>query len=163
MISYDYTIFHRTIIMIVETDMISTVWMNCLTIKFHKLLSDWSVRPITRTEFLCKNVPRYFGKVQLKSNMCIIWYDWVISPNLFFTLVCKVSFLIIKRSGIREELSFLTFFLRHNWNKIIWKNIFLVSSHSCTSPVCSWTSPTSTFTFTYHICGRRFPVLEIWQ
>ena len=54
---------------------------------------------------------RYFGKVQRKSNVCIIQYDWLIALYLFISLVRNASFLIVKNSGVREELSYLPFFL----------------------------------------------------
>ena len=53
--------------------------------------------------------------------------------------------------------------------KSLCKNIFLVSSRLCTSPlVCAppqltlFTSHTTTST-PRHVCGRQFPTLEIWQ
>ena len=49
-----------------------TVWMRSLTIKWHILQSDWSVRPITTTAFLCNFFLIYFGKIRHKSNVCII-------------------------------------------------------------------------------------------
>ena len=58
-----------------------------------------------------KIILRYFGKVRCKSNMCIIRYDWLISIYLFISLVCIASFLIVKNSGVRGELSDLPFFL----------------------------------------------------
>ena len=45
-------------------------------------------------------------------------------------LVRNASFLIVKNSCVREELIDLTFFSRHNFNRSLCKNIFLVSSHS---------------------------------
>ena len=65
--------------------------------------------------FKGKNVPRCFGKVRRKSNVCIIQYDWLIALYLFIPLVCIASFLIVKNSGVREELSDLPFFLWHNF------------------------------------------------
>ena len=65
--------------------------------------------------------------------MCIIQYYWLIVLYLFISLVRIASFLIVKNSGVREELSYLPFFFRHNCNKSLWKNIFLVSLHSRTS------------------------------
>ena len=65
--------------------------------------------------------------------MCIIKYDWLIAIYIFISLVCNVSFLIIINSAVREELSYLPFFFRHNCNKSPRKNILLVIMHSCTS------------------------------
>ena len=82
---------------------------------------------IIRTSKNFKNVLRYFGKVWLKSNLCILWIDWLIALYLFTPLTCNASFLIVKHSCIREELS--------DVNRSLCKNIFLVSSRLCTSPL----------------------------
>ena len=74
---------------------------------------------------MCKNVLKYFGKVQRKLNVCIIRFDWLIALYLFFSLVCKESFIIVKNSGVREELSDI--------NKSLCKNILLMSSQLCIS------------------------------
>ena len=81
-----------------------------MTIKWHILYSDCSVRPIIGTTFLCKNVPRYFGKFQRKSNVCIIQYDWVIALYIFILLVRNENFIIVKNIGVREELNDLSSF-----------------------------------------------------
>ena len=84
-----------------------TVWIKSLTNKWHILQSDWSVRPITRTAFQCKNVLRYFGKVQLKPNICILRFDWLIALYIFFLLVLNASLLIVKKvvSGKNSAMS----------------------------------------------------------
>ena len=51
--------------------------------------------------------------------MCIIKYDWLISLYLFIQLVRNVNVLIIKNSGVREELSDLPFFLQTQMQKNI--------------------------------------------
>ena len=55
--------------------------------------------------FSCKMVLRYFGKVRHQSNVRIIKYDWLISLYLFISLVRIASFVIVKNSGVREELT----------------------------------------------------------
>ena len=73
---------------------------------------------------------RYFVKVRHKSNVCIILFDWLMALNLFTLLPRNTIILIIKNSGVREELS--------DVNKSLCKNIFLVSLRLCTSPlVCA--------------------------
>ena len=115
-----------------------------------------------------KNVPRYFGKVQRKSNVCIIRFDWLISFYMFISLVSNTIFLIIKNSGVREELSYLPFFFRHNCNKSLWKNTFLVSLLSQPSPLVCAPPQLSLFHLAnsfyplapqllYHLRGRLFP------
>ena len=42
--------------------------------------------------------------------MCIIQYDWLIVIYIFIPLVRIVIFLIVKNSGVREELADLPFF-----------------------------------------------------
>ena len=77
------------------------------------------------------------------------------------SLVRNASFLIVKDSCVREELS--------DVNKSLRKNIFLVSSQLCTSPLVRvppqltlFPSPTTPST-PRHMRGRKFPMLEIWQ
>ena len=115
--------------------------MKSLTIKWHILESDWSVRPIIITAFLCKNVLRYFGKVQCKSNVCIILYDWLIALYLFISLVFNAGSLIIKNSGFREELSYLPCFIQAQLQQITVKEhifgefvLVNLTFGSCTSP-----------------------------
>ena len=93
--------------------------------------------------------------------MCIIQYDWLISLYPFISLFRNTSFLIVKNSDTREELN--------DVNKSLYNNIFLVSFRLCTSPlVCAppqltlFTSPTTPST-SRHLCGWKFPTLEIWQ
>ena len=83
--------------MIISRGKGDTLWMKSLTNKWHILKYDWSVRPIIITVFLCKNVVRYCGKVQRKSNVCIIRFDWLIDLYLFISLFLNASFLIIKK------------------------------------------------------------------
>ena len=66
---------------------------------------DWSNGPIVRSAFSCKTVLRYFGKVRHKSNVRVIQYDWLIVLYNFIPLVRIASFLIVKNSCVREELT----------------------------------------------------------
>ena len=58
-----------------------------------------------RASNLFKIVLRYFGKVRRKSNVCIIRFDWLMALYLFTLLPRNASFIIVKNSGVREELS----------------------------------------------------------
>ena len=107
---------------------------------------------IIRTTNSFQNVLSYFCKVRRKSNLCILQFDWLIVLYLFTTLTCNASFLIVKHGCVRYELSDGVFFFRHNFNKSLCKNIFLVSLHSRPSPlVCEplqltlFPSPTTFF------------------
>ena len=52
-----------------------------------------------------QKILRYFAKVRRESNVCIIQYDWLIVLYIFIPLVRITSFLIVKNSGVREELT----------------------------------------------------------
>ena len=93
--------------------------------------------------------------------MCIIRFDWLSALYLFTPLPRNAIFLIVKNSGVREEIS--------DVNKSLCKNIFLVSLQFCTSPLLHvppqltlFTSPTTSST-PRHVRGRQFPTLYIWQ
>ena len=93
--------------------------------------------------------------------MYIIPFYWLIALYLFIPLFCNASFLIVKNSGVREEVS--------DVNKSLCKNIFLVSSKLCTSPLVHlltqltlFTSPTTPST-PWHLRSSQFPMLEIWK
>ena len=93
--------------------------------------------------------------------MCIIKFDWLIALYIFMSLVCNAIFLIVKNSGVREEVS--------DVKKSLCKNIFLMSLQFCTSPLVRvppqlklLTSPTTPST-PRHVCGRKFLTLDIWQ
>ena len=77
------------------------------------------------------------------------------------SLVRNANFLIVKNSGVREEVS--------DVNKSLCKNIFFVSSRLCTSPLVRappqltlFTSPTTPST-PRHMRGIQFWTLEILQ
>ena len=93
--------------------------------------------------------------------MCIIRFDWLIAFYVFISLVRNASFLIVKNSGVREEVS--------DVKESLCKNIFLVSLCLCNSPLVRvppqltlFTSPTTPST-PRHVHGRQFPTLDIWQ
>ena len=67
--------------------------------------------------------------------MCIIRYGWLISLYLFISLVHYASFLSLKTVVSGKNSVIFHLFFRHNCNKSLWKNIFLVSFHSRTSPL----------------------------
>ena len=60
---------------------------------------------LRHSAFSCKKVLRYFGKVRHQSNVRIIQYDWLIVLYIFITFVRIASFLLIKNSCVREELT----------------------------------------------------------
>ena len=84
----------------------------------------------------------YFGKVRRKSNVCIIQFGCLIALYRFTLLPRNASVIIIKNSGVREEVS--------DVNKSLCNNIFLVSLRLCASPLVRappqltlFTSPTT--------------------
>ena len=95
-----------------------------------------------------KTVLRYFGKVWHKSNVYIMLFDWLIALYIFTLLPRNASFLILKNSCVREEVS--------DFNKSLCKNIFLVSSRLCTSPLVR-ASPQ--LTLSLHLQPLQCPVM----
>ena len=53
----------------------------------------------------------------------------------FYLISLQHDFLIIKKVASGKNSFIFCFFFRHNCNKSLCKNIILVSSHSCTSPL----------------------------
>ena len=86
----------------------------------------------------------------------------LVNRSIYFYLISlQREFSNRKKSGVREEVS--------DVKKSLCKNIFLVSSRLCTSPlVCAppqlkiFPSPTTPST-PRHVRGRKFPTLDIWQ
>ena len=86
----------------------------------------------------------------------------LVNSSLYFYLISsQPEFSNRKKSGVREEVS--------DVNKSLCKNILLVSLRLCTSPFVHahpklklFTSPTTPST-PWHVRGRKFPTLEIWQ
>ena len=96
---------------------------------------------LRHSAFLCKKVLRYFGKVRHKSNVRIIQYDWLILIYIFIPLVRIASFLIVKNSCVREELTDVN------------------SPLVCAPPQLTlFTSPTTPST-PRHMRNRQFPTL----
>ena len=87
---------------------------------------------------------------------------WLVNRCLSFYLTSShCQFSNRKNNGVREEVS--------DFNQSLCKNILLVSSRLCTSPLVSappqltlFTSPTTPST-PRHMRGRTFSTLEIWQ
>ena len=102
-----------------------------------------------RASNLFKIIQRYFGKVWRKSNVCIIQFYWLIAFYLCNLLPCNTSFPIVKKCCVREEVSDAVFFFRHNFNRSMCENIFLVSLHVRPLPLVRAPPPTDTFPFTY--------------
>ena len=74
--------------------------------------------------------------------MCIIRFDWLIALYLFTPSPCNTSFLIVKNSGVREEVSDVN-------KSLCKKHIFGVFAlMHLTFALCTF--PTDTLHFTYH-------------
>ena len=67
--------------------------------------------------------------------MCIIQFNWLIALYIFISFVRNAIFLIIKTVVSGKNSVIFCFFFRHNSNKSLCKNIFLVSLHFFTSPL----------------------------
>ena len=68
--------------------------------------------------------------------MCILLFDWLIALYLFTPLPRNTSFIIVKHICVREESVMLCSFFRHNFNKSLRKNIFLVILQLLLSLLC---------------------------
>ena len=61
---------------------------------------------------------------------------WLVNSTLSFHLISlQKKFLIIKTVVSGKTSVIFSFFFLHNCNKSLWKNIFLVSLHSCNLPL----------------------------
>ena len=111
-----------------------------------------------RASNLFKIVLKYFVKVWRKSNVCIIWFDWLI-PLYFFTLLTQnASFLMVKKSCVREELSDVVFFLQTKLQNIdAQENMF---GEFALAPLTfgPFTSTTDTPPFTYQFPSVSIPI-----
>ena len=105
-----------------------------------------------------KIVLRYFGKVWRKLNVCIIRSGWLTGIYIFTLLPPITSFRIINCFRVREEVSYVVFFLQTQLQHItVQGNIFGEFALALlTFGLC--TSPTDTFTFTYYF--RLCPFLS---
>ena len=87
---------------------------------------------------------------------------WLVNSSLSsYIISSQREFSKHKNSGVREEVS--------DVNKSLCKNILLVSSRFCTSPLVRappqltlFTSPTTPPT-PRNMCGRQFPKVQIWK
>ena len=105
---------------------------------------------IIRTANSFKNIPRYFCKVRRESNLCILQFYWLISLHLFTPLPRKRIFLIVKHSCVREALSDVVFFLQTQLQQLTVQEHLFGEFSLVHLTFGSCTSPTDTFTFTYH-------------
>ena len=80
--------------------------------------------------------------------MCIIIFHWLIALYLFIPLVPNAIFLIIKNSGVREEISDIPFFLQTLLQQIIVKEHIFDEFVIATLTFGYCTSLTDTFPFT---------------
>ena len=113
---------------------------------------------IIRTSNLFQNVPIYFCKVWRMSKLCILWFDWLLSLYIFTPLPRNTSFLIVKHSCVREELSDVVFFLQAQLQQItVQEHLF---GEFALAPINfgSRSSPTDTFTFTHPFTSVSIPI-----
>ena len=90
--------------------------------------------------------------------MCIIQFYWLIALYLFVSLVRNASFLILKNSCVREELTDVVFFLQTQLQQItVQEHIF---GEFALAPLTfvPCTSPTDTFPFTSHFPSVSIPI-----
>ena len=107
-----------------------------------------------------KIVLKYFGKVWRKSN--VFNTILLVTRSLsFYLITSQREFSNRKKSCVKEELS--------DVNKSLCKNIFLVSTHLCTSPLVRAPiqlkisiSPTTPST-PWHVRSRLLPYLKRWK
>ena len=88
---------------------------------------------------LFKIVLRYFVKVQVKSNVRILRFNWLICLYLFMSLVCIASFLIVKNSCVREELIDLLFFLQTQLQQITVQELLFCAFSLAPLTIQFWT------------------------
>ena len=70
----------------------------------------------------------------MTSVKCVYNPIWLVNSSLSFYLISlQRDFLILKKVVSGKNSFIFRFFLRHNCNKSLCKNIFLMSSHSCAS------------------------------
>ena len=92
--------------------------------------------------------------------MCIIRFDWLIALYLFISLVRNASFLIVKKSCVREELIDIPFFIQTQLQQItVQEHLFgELALAPLTFDPC--TSPTDIFPFTYHLPSVSIPICQ---
>ena len=122
----------------------TTVQMKSMTINWHMLFTDWSVRPIIITSFRAQ----IFGKFWCKSNVCIILYDLSIALYLYHQFPPQVFHhkkqLCLGRTQLSSVSSADITATNHCERTYIFGDFTLAT---LTSGLC--TSPTDNFPFTY--------------
>ena len=87
------------------------VFMNCCMVEMDGNFSAQCVYMIgllakfVRASNSFKIALMYFGKVWCKSNVFMIWFDWLIALYIFNLLPRNTSFLIVEKTCVREEVS----------------------------------------------------------
>ena len=96
---------------------------------------------------LFKIVLRYFGKVYHKSNMCILWFDLLIAFYLFTSLVCNLSFLIVKKQLCQG---------RTHWCCVFSSDT--TSTDHCARTYFWWVRTHVPYLFSVHLPNWHFPL-----
>ena len=92
--------------------------------------------------------------------MCILQFYRLIALYLFISLVRNASFLIVKKSCVREELTDVVFFLQTQLQQItVQEHIF---DEFALAPLTfgPFTPPTDIFHFTYHFPSVTIPISQ---
>ena len=92
--------------------------------------------------------------------MCILLLNWLIGLYLIMSLVCNASFLIVKNSGVREELTDFVFFLQTEIQQINMKEHIFGEFALAPLTFGPCTSPTDTLPFTYNFTSMSITISE---
>ena len=92
--------------------------------------------------------------------MCILWFDWLIALYLFIPLFRNASFLIVKHSCVREELTDVVLFLQTQLQHITVQENIVGEFALAPLTFGRCTSPTDTFPFTYHFPYVSIPISQ---
>ena len=92
--------------------------------------------------------------------MCILRFDWLIALYLFISLVRNVSFLIVKNSCVRKELTDVVFFLQTQLQHITVQEHLVGEFALAPLTFGPCTSPTDTFPFIYHFSSVSIPISQ---
>ena len=93
--------------------------------------------------------------------MCILQFDWLIALYFVMSLVRNKSFLIVKHSYVREELTDVVFFLQTQLQQITVQEHILGEFALATLTFGPCTSPTDNFPFTYHFPYVSIPISQL--
>ena len=115
---------------------------------------------IVRASNLFKIVLRYFCKVRRKSIVCILKFDCFVALYLFISLICNADFIILKNSGVREELTDVVFFLETQLQQITVQEPVFCEFALTPLTFGPCTSPTDSFPFTYHFPFVSIPISQ---